>query len=50
VAQYRVVGAKVHDARLAAVANVYGVKNILTFNTKDFARFDRPAILHPSDI
>jgi predicted nucleic acid-binding protein len=50
VARYRVVGAKVHDARLAAVANVYGVKSILTFNTGDFVRFDHPAILHPSDI
>jgi predicted nucleic acid-binding protein len=50
VSQYQVVGAKVHDARLAAVANVYGVKSILTFNTGDFVRFDQLGILHPSDI
>ena len=50
VSQHRVVGAKVHDARLAAVANVYGVRSILTFNTIDFARYDQLAILHPSEI
>jgi predicted nucleic acid-binding protein len=50
VAQHCVVGAKVHDARLAAVATVYGVKSILTFNTGDFVRFDKLTILHPSEI
>jgi predicted nucleic acid-binding protein len=50
VAQYRVTGVKVHDARLAAVANVYGIKSILTFNTSDFARYEHLAALHPSDI
>jgi predicted nucleic acid-binding protein len=50
VAQHRVIGAKVHDARLAAVANVNGVGSILTFNTGDFVRFDSLAILHPSEI
>ena len=48
VALHRVMGAKVHDARLAAVANVYGVKCILTFNPADFARFENLAIrIHP---
>src|SRR5580704_11907384 len=32
VALHRVVGSKVHDARLAAVATAYGVRSILTFN------------------
>ena len=50
VALHRVVGARVHDARLAAVANVYGVKCILTFNAADFARFENLAILDPSKI
>jgi|SRR5665213_3193610 len=50
VTHYRVAGAKVHDARLAAVANVYGVQSILTFNTADFARYNQIAILHPSEI
>jgi predicted nucleic acid-binding protein len=41
---------KVHDARLAAVACVYGVRSILTFNTADFVRFEQLAALHPAEI
>jgi len=36
----RVSGAQVHDARLVASMHVYDVKRILTFNIKDFARFN----------
>jgi predicted nucleic acid-binding protein len=50
VTQYRVGGVKVHDARLAAVASVYGIESILTFNGEDFARFEHLAVLHPSDV
>ena len=39
VLTYEVSGAKVHDARLVAAMRVYGVKHILTFNHKDFARY-----------
>ena len=35
---YKVSGAQVHDAKLVASMLVYGVKRILTFNDKDFAR------------
>jgi predicted nucleic acid-binding protein len=34
-----VLGKQVHDARLVAVCHVHGVTHVLTFNTKDFARF-----------
>ena len=37
---HRVSGVQVHDARLVAAMHVYGVKRILTFNTRDFARYD----------
>jgi len=50
VEKHRVIGAKVHDARLAAVAHVYGVQSILTFNAADFTRFDHLTVLHPSEI
>ena len=50
ITQYRVTGVKVHDARLAAIASVYGVKSILTFNGGDFARFKHLAVLHPSEV
>jgi predicted nucleic acid-binding protein len=36
---HNVLGVQVHDARLVAAMRVHGVKRILTFNTKDFARF-----------
>jgi predicted nucleic acid-binding protein len=44
---YRVSGVQVHDARLVAAMRVHGVKRILTFNTKDFARYDAIAAVHP---
>jgi len=49
VSTYAVSGAKVHDARLAALMNVHGVRQILTFDTDDFARFEIEA-LHPSAV
>jgi predicted nucleic acid-binding protein len=39
----------VHDARLVALMNVHGVRQILTFNTGDFVRFEIEA-LHPSAV
>jgi len=47
---YRVCGVQVHDARLVAAMLVHGVKRILTFNTKDFARFDGIEAVHPQDL
>jgi predicted nucleic acid-binding protein len=44
---YRVSGVQVHDARLVAAMRVHGVKRILTFNTKDFARFAKIETVHP---
>lgn len=39
VVRHRVIGAKVHDARLVAAMNVHGVRRLLTFNAGDFARY-----------
>ena len=47
---YRVSGVQVHDARLVAAMHVHGVKRILTFNAKDFTRFDDIEAVHPLDI
>jgi predicted nucleic acid-binding protein len=44
---YRVSGVQVHDARLVAAMHVHGVQRILTFNTKDFERFDGIEAVHP---
>ena len=50
IVAHRVAGAKVHDARITAAMHVHGVKKILTFNTKDFARFDGIEALHPAAV
>ena len=39
VVVHAVTGAKVHDARLAAIIVAYGLDAILTFNADDFSRF-----------
>ncbi len=50
VLRYKVSGVKSHDARLAAVAKVYRIKSILTFNSGDFARYEHLAVLNPCDV
>jgi predicted nucleic acid-binding protein len=47
---YRVSGVQVHDARLVAATHVHGVKRILTFNTKDFERYDQIEAIHPAEM
>lgn len=49
VSTHRVLGAKVHDARLVAIMSVYGVRRLLTFNMADFARFEIETV-HPSAV
>ncbi|MBZ5724127.1 MAG: type II toxin-antitoxin system VapC family toxin [Acidobacteriia bacterium] len=39
VVAHGVSGVQVHDARLVAAMSIYNVKNILTFNGRDFARY-----------
>ena len=39
VVTYSVAGVQVHDARLVAQMIVHGVTHVLTFNTRDFARY-----------
>jgi hypothetical protein len=36
-----------HEARLAAAIRVHGVKRILTFNDRDFARYSDVEAVHP---
>ena len=47
---HNVSGVQVHDARLVAAMLVHGVQRILTFNTKDFARFDKIEAVDPHDL
>ena len=50
IVAHEVKGAKVHDARLAAIMQAQGIKRILTFNTADFKRFTHIVTLHPSAV
>jgi predicted nucleic acid-binding protein len=36
-----VIGKQVHDARLAAVCHVHGIRHVLTFNVTHFVRLSR---------
>jgi predicted nucleic acid-binding protein len=47
---HNVSGAQVHDARLVAAMRVHGVKRILTFNEKDFARYTDIEAIHPRTV
>jgi predicted nucleic acid-binding protein len=47
---HSISGVQVHDARLVAAMHVHGVKRILTFNTRDFARFADIEAVHPADL
>jgi len=44
---YKVQGVQVHDARLVSVMLANQIHRILTFNTKDFERFDEIEPIHP---
>ena len=47
---HNVSGVQVHDARLVAAMHIHGVKRILTFNNRDFARFTDIEVIHPADL
>jgi predicted nucleic acid-binding protein len=48
VAEYRVVGAKVHDARLVSVMLAEGISSVLTLNERDFRRYPGITPSNPS--
>ena len=50
VSNYQVKGVNVHDARLVAVALVHGLTHILTFNDKDFRRYQEITVIRPDQI
>jgi predicted nucleic acid-binding protein len=50
VESYGIIGVQVHDANVVAVAEVYGVQRIVTFNCKDFARYTSVEAVLPSEL
>ena len=51
VMEHQVLGVQVHDANLVATMRVHGISHILTFNSKDFARYRAEGIvaIQPND-
>lgn len=47
---YNVSGVQVHDARLVAAMRVHDVRQILTFNARDFARYPGIEAIHPRQL
>jgi predicted nucleic acid-binding protein len=47
---HSVTGVQVHDTRLVAAMQVYGVTQLLTFNVADFVRFPDITALDPRNI
>lgn len=50
VADLKIAGVQVHDAKLVSTMLVHGVPNLVTFNTEDFRRFPIIRAIHPSDV
>ena len=50
VTAHSISGKQVHDARLVAVMESYGVTDLLTFNTRDFSRYAGLTATDPSDV
>lgn len=48
VLQHSVIGKQVHDTRIVAAMNVYQITKLLTFNVKDFKRFQNIALIDPT--
>jgi predicted nucleic acid-binding protein len=50
IAKYSVTGKLAHDARLVAAMLQHGVTYLLTFNTRDFARYSEITAFDPSEV
>ena len=50
VFEYRVFGVQAHDARIAAFMAVYGIKNLITLNSRDFRRYPWINVIDPHDV
>jgi predicted nucleic acid-binding protein len=50
VVKHSIVGVNVHDARLVAAMIAHGLSHILTFNDKDFRRYQGITVMTPADV
>ena len=50
VKTYGVLGKNTHDARLVAAMRMHKIARILTFNTKDFSRYENLTVVDPAGL
>lgn len=50
IVEHRVLGVKVHDARLIATMMTHGVSRLLTFDVDDFRRYTGIEVMHPRTV
>ena len=50
VVEHSVIGVQVHDARLVATMKAHNIRQIITFNVQDFARYRDIEVVHPDAI
>jgi predicted nucleic acid-binding protein len=50
VVQHRVQGVQVHDTRLVAMMDAYGINHLMTLNPSDFQRFVHITAVTPEDV
>lgn len=50
IVEHPVSGVQVHDAPIVAAMHVHGVRRMLTFNGRDFARYPTIEAMHPQTL
>ena len=50
VTTHRVIGRRVHDARLVAVMLAHQITHLLTFNRDDFRQFGEIVVVEPAEV
>ena len=50
VVNHSVQGVQVHDAKIVAAMKTHNIKNLLTFNSKDFKRYTDINPIEPKDV
>ncbi len=50
VDRYAVLGRQAHDARLVAIMLGHGIRDLITFNTRDFEKYSELNVHKPADM
>lgn len=50
VVKHAISGVQVHDARIVAAMTAHGITHLVTFNVKDFRRYQNIAIMTPDEV